>query len=115
LEDITVKPAFIASLIVLSTAVGVQVIVRPADAAELATKNHIAAQHKAKKPRIAAPRSSGNVVTYDRDSKDPNVGWHNDGGMRVCTQDCDNPEIPGSGFTCRDVQVLGMTMRECDN
>ena len=30
----------------------------------------------------------------------PNVGWHTQGGMRVCTQDCDNPEIPGSGYTC---------------
>jgi hypothetical protein len=35
--------------------------------------------------------------------------------MRVCTQDCDNPEIPGSGYTCRDVNILGMAMRECDS
>jgi hypothetical protein len=35
--------------------------------------------------------------------------------MRVCTQDCDNPKIPGSGYTCRDVNVLGMAMRECDS
>jgi hypothetical protein len=34
--------------------------------------------------------------------------------MRVCTQDCDNPEIPGSGYTYRNVNVLGMVMRECD-
>ena len=62
-----------------------------------------------------APRPSDNEVTYDRDSKDPNVGWHTQGGMRVCTADCDNPEIPGSGYTCRDVNVLGMAMRECNS
>src|ERR1700690_2715186 len=68
-------------------------------------------QHYAKKKSshpAAAPRSDPAVLTYDRDSKDPNVGWHTQGGMRVCTQDCDNPEIPGSGYTCRDVNVLGM-------
>jgi hypothetical protein len=63
---------------------------------------------------VRAPRPSNHEVTYDRDSKDPNVGWHTQGGMRVCTQDCDNPEIPGSGYTCRDVNFLGMAMRECD-
>lgn len=42
------------------------------------------------------------------------VGWHNDAsGMRVCHQDCDNPEIPGSGARCRDVNFMGMPMREC--
>jgi hypothetical protein len=35
--------------------------------------------------------------------------------MRTCHQDCDNPEIPGSGYTCRNAQVLGMAMRECDS
>jgi len=40
------------------------------------------------------------VVVYNRDSKDPNVGWHWVNGMRTCTQDCDNPAIPGSGYTC---------------
>jgi hypothetical protein len=54
------------------------------------------------------------VVTYNRDSPDPNIGWHWDGSMRVCTQDCDNPEIPGSGYTCRNVTAFGMPMRECD-
>jgi hypothetical protein len=34
--------------------------------------------------------------------------------VRVCHNDCDNPEIPGSGYTCRSVQALGMPMRECD-
>jgi len=81
--------------------------------APAATLNHVVkpkpAPHSAR-----APRTSDNEVTYDRDSKDPNVGWHTQGGMRVCTQDCDNPEIPGSGYTCRDVNFLGMPMRECD-
>jgi hypothetical protein len=61
--------------------------------------------------KASAPQS--NEVTYDRDSKDPNVGWHTQNGMRVCTEDCDNPEIPGSGYTCKNVQVLGMAMRQC--
>ena len=34
--------------------------------------------------------------------------------MRVCSNDCDNPEIPGSGYTCYNVQAFGMPMRECD-
>ena len=34
-------------------------------------------------------------------------------GMRVCTQDCDNPGIPGSGARCHDVSWMGMPMREC--
>ena len=58
--------------------------------------------------------SSSGIVTYNRDSKDPNVGWHWESGVRVCHNDCDNPEIPGSGYTCRSVQALGMPMRECD-
>ena len=73
--------------------------------------------HPAKKPtsqaRKPAPRSSSNTVTYNRDSKNPNIGWHTVNGMRQCTQDCDNPEIPGSGYTCRNVNALGMAMREC--
>jgi hypothetical protein len=71
------------------------------------------AKHHARKSTVA--RSSSAVVTYNRDSKDPNVGWHWEGGMRVCHQDCDNPEIPGSGYTCRNVQAFGMAMRECDS
>ncbi|MGH6708276.1 MAG: hypothetical protein ACREEK_04835 [Bradyrhizobium sp.] len=54
------------------------------------------------------------VTIYNRDSPDPDVGWHNErGGSRVCSHDCDNPEIQGSGAVCRDVQVMGMAMREC--
>ncbi len=59
-------------------------------------------------------RSSPGVVTYNRDSPGTNVGWHWESGMRVCHNDCDNPEIPGSGYTCRNVQAFGMAMRECD-
>jgi hypothetical protein len=84
----------IASMILLATVFGAQA----ADA-----------KHPAR-----TSQSSG-VVTYNRDSPDPNIGWHWEGGMRVCHQDCDNPEIPGSGYTCRNVQAFGMAMRECDS
>jgi len=73
---------------------------------------HAASQHHTRKTH--GPRPDSGVVTYNRDSKDPNVGWHWENGMRTCHQDCDNPEIPGSGYTCRNVSVLGMAMRECD-
>jgi hypothetical protein len=87
-----------------------------AAAANAATANQAQFVKKNPTPRTSrAPQSSNHEVTYDRDSKDPNVGWHTQGGMRVCTQDCDNPEIPGSGYTCRNVNVLGIAMRECDS
>jgi hypothetical protein len=79
-----------------------------------ANQTHIVKKSSPRRP-ARAPRSSNHEVTYDRDAKDPNVGWRTQGSMRVCTQDCDNPEIPGSGYTCRDVNVLGMAMRECDS
>jgi len=66
--------------------------------------------HVAKSPR---PRAASGVVTHDRDSRDPDVGWHWENGMRVCRHDCENPEIPGSGYTCRNVTAFGMAMREC--
>ena len=53
------------------------------------------------------------TVTYDRDSKDPEVGWHTENGHRVCSHDCDNPEIPGSRAVCKNVTVMGMAMRQC--
>jgi hypothetical protein len=68
------------------------------------------------KPRKHVVRHSpnSNVTVYDQDSPDPDVGWHTDAsGMRVCSHDCDNPEIPGSGARCHDVNVMGMAMREC--
>ncbi|HEY1544244.1 MAG TPA: hypothetical protein VGG01_17735 [Xanthobacteraceae bacterium] len=68
----------------------------------------LAATHKAHKPNPST------TVTYNRHSPDPNVGWHWEGGMRVCHQDCDNPEIPGSRYTCKNVTWRGMAARECD-
>jgi hypothetical protein len=110
------RRAIFASVILLSVALVGQA---SAIAATAGAPHHTASRQTVKgaghaKSARTTP-SSSNVVTYDRDSKDPNIGWHNDGGMRVCHQDCDNPEIPGSGYTCRDVQVLGMAMRECDS
>ncbi|WP_338692060.1 hypothetical protein V5279_38100 [Bradyrhizobium sp. 26S5] len=58
-------------------------------------------------------RSERPATVYNRDSRDPSVGWHTENGMRVCHNDCDNPEIPGSGAVCRNVNVMGTTMREC--
>src|SRR5262245_28057967 len=49
---------------------------------------------------LEADSKAPRVVKFDRDSKDPNVGWHWENGMRTCSHDCDNPEIPGSGYTC---------------
>jgi hypothetical protein len=73
-------------------------------------------QHSQRQPTHGRKPSTGrssSTVTYNVDSKNPNTGWHTVNGMRVCTQDCDNPEIPGSGYTCKNVQVLSMAMREC--
>lgn len=88
-----------------------------ADSGVAAGTTQVAAQHTTKKsaPVRRATQSNGNAVTHNRDSRDPNVGWHTVNGMRQCTQDCDNPEIPGSGYTCRNVNFLGMAMRECDS
>lgn len=57
--------------------------------------------------------ASHETVIYNRDSRDPGVGWHTENGFRVCHNDCDNPEIPGSGATCSDVTVMGTPMRQC--
>lgn len=59
-----------------------------------------------------APAAAGSI-TYNRDSKDPAIGWHWEAGNRVCHQDCENPEIPGSGYTCSNVVWLGMPTRKC--
>jgi len=69
---------------------------------------------KAHKPSKAHKPNASGSITYNRDSPNPNVGWHWEGGLRVCTQDCDNPEIPGSGYTCRTITFMGMKGRECD-
>jgi hypothetical protein len=122
-EGANMKYAIITAATLLSTALSVQAYSAVANDGMGSIKSDpmtfAAVQHHIKKPSHARksrpPRSSPPVVTYNHDSKDPNVGWHWVGGMRTCTQDCDNPEIPGSGYTCRDVQVLGMAMRECDS
>jgi hypothetical protein len=103
----------VASVILLATVLGAQAATTAPDDSAKHPKSAapLYAKHHARKSQASA---SG-AVTYNRDSADPNVGWHWQGGMRVCHQDCDNPEIPGSGYTCKDVQVLGMAMRECDS
>jgi hypothetical protein len=60
----------------------------------------------------AASGGALGTVTYNRDSPRPE-GMHWENGMRSCHSDCDNPEIPGSGYTCKSVTVLGMPMRDC--
>jgi len=68
-----------------------------------------AAKHHSK--HHMAPQTG--VTVWDKESRDPNVGWHTVNGDRVCSHDCDNPEIPGSGAVCRNVTVMGMRMHEC--
>jgi hypothetical protein len=66
--------------------------------------------------RLISARMRGvaaGTVIYNRDSRDPGVGWHTENGFRVCHNDCDNPEIPGSGATCSNVTVIGTPMRQC--
>jgi hypothetical protein len=60
------------------------------------------------------PPSLPASVTYNRDSPNPAVGWHTLGGVRVCHNDCENKEIPGSGYTCSNVVWLGMATRKCE-
>jgi hypothetical protein len=64
--------------------------------------------------RVTKPAAEPGVTVWDKDSPNPEIGWHTDAsGMRVCSHDCDNPEIPGSGARCRNVTVMGMAMHEC--
>lgn len=58
-------------------------------------------------------KRSSSVIVYNRDSRDPAVGWHWENGMRTCHYDCDNPRIPGSGYTCRDIDFMGSPTTEC--
>jgi hypothetical protein len=70
---------------------------------------HAKARHHAVKHHVAS-----GVTVYDRDSANPNIGWHTDSsGLRSCSYDCDNPEIPGSGARCRTINFMGMAGREC--
>jgi hypothetical protein len=59
----------------------------------------------------AAPPSS--TIVYNLDSSNPAIGWHREDGMRTCHYDCDNPRIPGSGYTCRDIDYMGRPTTEC--
>jgi hypothetical protein len=61
---------------------------------------------------VPTPAAAGSII-YNRDSKDPGVGWHWEGGLRTCHYDCDNPEIPGSGYTCSDILWMGRPTRQC--
>jgi len=99
------KPAIITAIFLLSAVLGAHAATHVGSNGGTRASIHV--RHAAK------PRSSPSV-TYNRDSKDPNIGWHWEGGMRTCHSDCDNPEIPGSGYTCKDVSAFGMAMRECD-
>jgi hypothetical protein len=102
-EDLKMKHIVIAAAMLLTAGLG----------AQAAT-----AGHKSIKPSHARHRvvpDSSHAVVYNRDSRNPNVGWHWEGGMRTCHNDCDNPEIPGSGYTCRNVNFMGMAMKECDS
>jgi hypothetical protein len=49
------------------------------------------------------------TVSYNRESKNPNIGWHG-GVCKWAYNNCDDPEIPGSGFTCR---TIADGRREC--
>ncbi len=80
------------------------------------TTHHTVHAHRHARTHVAGHvRSvSDGSVTYNRDSPNPKIGWHTDStGMRVCHNDCESPEIPGSGATCHDVTWMGMAMREC--
>jgi hypothetical protein len=63
--------------------------------------------------QIMKRENDSGVTVYNRDSANPAIGWHTENGMRVCHYDCDNPEIPGSGARCHNVNFMGMPMREC--
>src|SRR5690349_19008565 len=65
-----------------------------------ATTALAAKAHKPARAHMRADPRKPAVIIFNRDSKDPNVGWHWVNGMRTCTQDCENPEAPGSGYTC---------------
>jgi hypothetical protein len=72
-----------------------------------------AATHHAGKRAHRIVRDVSHSVTYNKDSPNPAIGWHWENGMRVCHNDCENDEIPGSGFTCMDVTIMGQAMRQC--
>jgi hypothetical protein len=70
--------------------------------------------HATRSP-TAQPSSTqpSSTIVYNRDSPNPGIGWHWENGMRTCHYDCDNPRIPGSGYTCRDIDYMGRPTTEC--
>jgi hypothetical protein len=90
--------------------IAVAILCSAALSAQASGQTHHASQ-KPHQHRIL--RDASRAVVYDKDSPDPAIGWHWENGMRVCHNDCDNDEIPGSGFTCSDVAVMGQAMRQC--
>jgi hypothetical protein len=65
---------------------------------------------RATKSPVKQPSST---IVYNRDSPNPGIGWHWENGMRTCHYDCRNPRIPGSGYTCRDIDYMGTPTTEC--
>jgi hypothetical protein len=61
----------------------------------------------------SAKQPSSSTIIYNRDSPNPGIGWHWEDGMRTCHYDCDNPRIPGSGYTCKDIDYMGRPTTEC--
>jgi len=106
-----------AALAYCDRTVGVQYTsVSPAYQACMATRGYRFVSAHLEKSAPIATRNSNGSVTYNKDSPDRSVGWHTDSfGLRECTYDCDNPEIPGSGYTCHDIDFFGMRGRECDS
>ncbi|HEX4408761.1 MAG TPA: hypothetical protein VH206_08315 [Xanthobacteraceae bacterium] len=115
LSAVLIGPAYadVSSTTLRSTTLGSTNLTHIRDAIQSRAAAEASKHKPVRSTNVAA--SLSRTVTYNRDSPNPNIGWHNDGGMRVCHQDCDNPEIPGSGYTCKNVTVLGMAMRQCDS
>lgn len=63
--------------------------------------------------KSSATQPSSSTIVYNRDSSNPGIGWHWEDGMRTCHYDCDNPRIPGSGYTCKDIDYMGRPTTEC--
>ena len=59
-------------------------------------------------------REAVGLPMEDGDLAEGHPFTYTENGLRVCTHDCDNPEIPGSGARCRTITFMGMRGRECD-
>ena len=94
------KYAIIASAVLLSAILDAQ-------------PSHAFATSHARKS--SASHALSGTVTYNRDSKDPNVGWHWEGGMRAsATTIATIRKFRAPAIPARNVQAFGMPMRECD-